>query len=158
MGKIDEKYEEVKGILGNPTSPETTCPDGIGRFRHYQYGSIYWTPATGAHEVHGDIKNKWASLGWEKGFLGYPITDETTTPDKVGRFNHFQGGSIYWTPATGARSVIKIIRDEWERRGREKGSLGYPTSDTSGVTLMNKFQKGSIRWSQTSGYKVIILP
>ena len=31
---------------------------------------------------------KWASLRWEAGILGYPLTDELTTPDGVGRFNH----------------------------------------------------------------------
>ncbi|GAB16036.1 hypothetical protein ARGLB_105_00010, partial [Arthrobacter globiformis NBRC 12137] len=34
--------------------------------------SIYWSPKTGAHEVHGAIRAKWAALGWEKGPLGYP--------------------------------------------------------------------------------------
>ena len=96
-----------RSFLGYPLTNETATPDGTGRFNHFQGGSIYWTPATGAHEVHGAIRGLWAQLGWERSFLGYPTTDETTTPDGVGRFNHFQGGSIYWTPsdrrARGAR-------------------------------------------------------
>ena len=52
-------------------------------------------------------------LGWERSFLGYPLTDETATPDGVGRYNHFQGGSIYWTPATGAHEVHGAIRGQW---------------------------------------------
>lgn len=28
------------------------------------------------HEVHGAIRDKWASLGYERGLLGYPISDE----------------------------------------------------------------------------------
>jgi uncharacterized protein with LGFP repeats len=90
---------------GCPASATNDSPDGTGRFNHFTGGSIYWTPATGAHEVHGAIRDKWAALGWERGVAGYPLTDETTTPDGAGRFNHFTGGSIYWTPATGAHEV-----------------------------------------------------
>jgi len=71
MSDIDVKYAQLggaAGFLGAPTIPETTAPDGAGRYRHYQGGSIYWSSATGAHEVHGDIRGKWASLGWEPAF------------------------------------------------------------------------------------------
>ena len=30
----------------------------------------------GAQEVHGAIRDKWASLQWERGPLGYPMSDE----------------------------------------------------------------------------------
>jgi len=105
MSAIDEKYNELggsAGFLGKPTTEELTCPDGVGHFRHYEHGSIYWHPNTGAHEVHGAIRAKWSELKWERGFLGYPTIDETATPDGVGRFNHFQGGSIYWHPKNGS--------------------------------------------------------
>ena len=105
MTAIDDKYASLggpSGWLGAPAGPESTPPDGVGRFRHFANGSIYWFPATGAHEVHGAIRGLWSQLGWERSFLGYPATDELTTPDGVGRYNHFQGGSIYWTPQTGA--------------------------------------------------------
>ncbi|MGH7601416.1 MAG: hypothetical protein ACREOI_34085 [bacterium] len=104
---IQAKYNELgraKGFLGKPATEERATPDGIGKFRHFAGGSIYWHPKTGAHEVRGDIRKKWSELGWEKSFLGYPTTDETPlSGDKVGRFNHFQGGSIYWHPQTGVR-------------------------------------------------------
>lgn len=89
------------GFLGPAQGELTPTPDNVGYFVAYRSGSIYWTPKTDAHEVHGSIRGKWGSLGWERGFLGYPVTDETGTPDGVGRFNHFQGGSIYWSPQTG---------------------------------------------------------
>ena len=127
MSDIDVKYAQLggaAGFLGAPTTAENTAPDGVGRYRHYQGGSVYWSPATGAHEVHGDIRGKWASLGWERSFLGYPLTDETTTPDGVGRYNHFQGGSIYWTPSTRAWEVHGAIRGLWA------GCLGHLTNNT----------------------------
>lgn len=82
MSAIDDKYVALGGagnFLGAPVSQETSTPDGVGHFRHYQGGSIYWTPQTGAHEVHGAIREKWASLDWERSVLGYPTTDEGTT-------------------------------------------------------------------------------
>ena len=103
MTAIDEKYNSLggpAGWLGQPASTENIAPDGVGHYRHYANGSIYWHPATGAHEAHGAIRGLWSSMGWERSFLGYPATDESTTPDGVGRYNHFQGGSIYWTPSS----------------------------------------------------------
>src|SRR5207245_1095626 len=107
---IREKWAAIgweTSALGYPISDELTTPDGVGRYNVFQNGSIYWTPSTGAFEVHGAIRDKWGALGWENG-LGYPVTDELPTPDGTGRFNHFKslrgGGdnSIYWTAATGA--------------------------------------------------------
>lgn len=157
MSDIDVKYAALGGpggFLGSPTTAESVAPDGIGRFRHYANGSIYWTPATGAHEVHGAIRGKWSSIGWERSVLGYPITDETVTPDGVGRFNHFQGGSVYWTPATGAHEVHGAIRAKWSSLGWERSFLGYPLTDESttpdGVGRFNHFQGGSIYWTPTT--------
>lgn len=158
MSDIDVKYAALGGgggFLGSPTTGENIAPDGVGHYRHYQGGSIYWSPATGAHEVHGDIRGKWSSLGWERSFLGYPLTDETTTPDGVGRYNHFQGGSIYWTPGTGAHEVHGAIRALWASMGWERSFLGYPTSDeltTEDATgRYSEFQHGSIYWSAATG-------
>lgn len=159
-GAILTKWSELgweKSHLGYPKTDEHKTPDGVGRYNHFQGGSIYWHPNLGAFEVHGAIRAKWSELGWEKSYLGYPKTDECITPDKVGRYSHFDGGSIYWTPKTGAFSVHKQIREEWARRGWEAGDLGYPIADTRGTTdstLKSAFQNGSISWSKTSGYKV----
>jgi len=101
-GDIAARYDSLgggTGWLGLPITDETGTPDGRGRYNHFEGGSIYWTVTTGAFEVHGALRDKWASLGWERSFLGYPITDETDTPG--GRFNRFEGGSVYWTPAAG---------------------------------------------------------
>ena len=83
MSDIDVKYAQLggaAGFLGAPTTAENTAPDGVGRYRHYQGGSVYWSPATGAHEVHGAIRGLWAQLGWERSWLGYPVSNELTTP------------------------------------------------------------------------------
>jgi uncharacterized protein with LGFP repeats len=157
-GKIREKYASLgweRSFLGYPVTDETPTPDGVGRFNHFQGGSIYWTPQTGAQEVHGAIRVKWASLGWERSFLGYPVTDETPTPDGVGRFNHFQGGSIYWTPQTGAQEVHGAILVKWASLGWERSFVGYPVTDETptpdGVGRFNHFQGASIYWTPQTG-------
>jgi LGFP repeat len=166
-GAIRDKYNQLGGplsALGCPTTNETGTPDGAGRFNHFQNGSIYYHPAIGAFEVQGAIHALWASLGWE-GF-GYPITDETGTPDGVGRDNHFRaflpGGvtadaSIYWTPATGAHEVHGAIRLNWQQLGWETSFLGYPVSDEHDVPggRQNDFQNGSIFWSGPTGTQVL---
>jgi TIR domain/LGFP repeat len=158
LSEIDQLYLSLGGeggALGGPLGSEQSTPDGKGRFREFQNGSIYWTPSTGAHEVHGAIWNKWEELGLEQGFLGYPITDEFSTPDKIGRVNQFEGGSIYWTPGTGAYEVHGGIRDRWEALGGEQSCLGYPIRDeepSSGDWVRQSlFEHGIIKWSPDRG-------
>ena len=166
-GQIQARWFELGGVnfLGYPVTDETTTPDGIGRFNHFEGGSIYWSPDTGAHDVYGLIREKWASLGWEQGFLGYPITGETGTPKGKGRFNHFQGGSIYWSPDTGAHEVHGAIRDLWAGDGWEESCLGFPTSDEQdfsepdGVyTRISYFQGGNITWGPNVGASINCYP
>ncbi len=166
MSAIDDKYAELGGpggFLGQPVdegagSEEMDTATGGGRVRDFQGGSIYWSEATGAHEVHGAIRVKWAQLGGERA-TGLPVTDELGTPDGVGRFNHFQHGwSIYWTPETGAHEVHGDIRNRWESMGWERSQLGYPTSDErqapDGVTRFSDFQGGTILWTAAGGTEV----
>jgi hypothetical protein len=164
-GAILARYQALggpAGFLGYPTTDETATPDGIGRYNHFaNSGSIYWTPGTGAWSIHGAIRAKWASLGWERSFLGYPTTDETGTPDGIGRFNHFSSnhsssnvnGSIYWTPGTGARSVHGAIRARWASMGWERSCLAYPVSDEFAIPggRQSNFQRGNITWNATTG-------
>jgi uncharacterized protein with LGFP repeats len=144
--------------LGFPVSNEMGTPNGTGRYNHFQNGSVYWTPSLGAQEVRGAIRGTWASLGWENSALGYPTTNEMVTPNGVGRYNHFQGGSVYWTPTTGAREVRGAIRQRWAASGWENGSLGFPTSNEYAVPggRRNDFQRGSIVWDARTGLTLIV--
>ena len=70
---------------------------------HDGHGSIYSTPDTGQWSVHGDILDKWASMGWETSCLGYPISDEFGISD--GRQTNFQHGDIMWPFSTHVASA-----------------------------------------------------
>ncbi|MFP5218319.1 MAG: CAP domain-containing protein [Actinomycetes bacterium] len=139
-------------VLGYPLTHELPTPDGKGRFNHFERGSVYWTRGTGAHEVFGSIRSKWSQLGWERSAIGYPVTGEMVTPDRKGRYNHFQRGSIYWTPKTGPHEVRGAIRDAWAATGWELGPLGYPVSDEYAVSNGRRtdFERGSIIWDSRS--------
>lgn len=131
-GPIRDAWQRLgweTGPLGYPLIDESPAPDGVGRYHHFVGGSIYLHPTLGAFGVWGEIRQKWAQLLWEAGPLGYPLTDETATPDGVGRFNHFTGGSIYWHPRTGAHNVEGQVRQRWEALQWELGPLGYPVTD-----------------------------
>jgi uncharacterized protein with LGFP repeats len=166
VSAIDDKYAALggpRGFLGPPVDEgagdqEMPTASGRGRCRDYRNGSIYWSPQTGAFEVHGLIRVAWARLRGEGGFLGFPLTDETGTPDGRGRFNHFQGGSIYWTPQTGAHEVHGAIRNEWQRLGWERSRLGYPRSDErplpDGRGRVSEFEGGHILWWPDRGVEV----
>ncbi|MGF9812154.1 LGFP repeat-containing protein, partial [Bacillus toyonensis] len=91
FGAIEQKWLATGGqfgSLGLPTSNETPTFDGAGRFQTFKGGTIAWHPQIGAFEVHGLISAKWWELGRER--YGYPITEETSTPDGKGRYNHFR--------------------------------------------------------------------
>jgi uncharacterized protein with LGFP repeats len=103
MTAIAEKWGQIPWI-GAPVdvgagSQEGPNPDGRGSSRDFESGSIYWTPNTGAHEVHGAIRDLWSQTGWEGSFLRCPVSDEMGPPDN--RNNRFQGGHVTWAPAGG---------------------------------------------------------
>ena len=155
LGSIYNKWmakEGPNGFLKFPTTDELVVPDQVGRYSHFEGGSIYFHPAIGAYEVHGLIRNKWQSMGWEKSQLGYPISDEMTLADGIGRYSAFQGGRIYYHPDHGTHFVTGNIYLRWmgNSKNNETGALGYPKSDTlksSSSFLLGEeqlFEKGKI--------------
>ncbi|NAZ88554.1 LGFP repeat-containing protein, partial [Kineococcus indalonis] len=161
-GDIGVKYDQLGGeggLLGAPVTGEIRTPNERGAYVAFRRGSIYWSPWSGAHEVHGEIRNGWGRLGWENGSLRFPTSDEITTPNGRGAYNTFEGGAIYFSPATGAHAVQGTIRQAYAWAGWENGYLGFPTSsevptpDKRGA--YNTFQGGAIYWSSGTGAHVI---
>ena len=56
--------------------------------------------ATDAHGVWGEIRKRWAALGWERSYLRYPTSSEMDVPG--GRQNNFQGGYVFWNGTNGS--------------------------------------------------------
>ncbi|WP_436775185.1 FG-GAP-like repeat-containing protein [Yinghuangia sp. YIM S09857] len=163
-GAIRDRWAALdweRGPLGYPTSDEYDTPDRSGRYNTFSRAAIYWHPTFGAHAIYGAIHTKYREAG---GFakLGYPVTDEQSTPDNIGRFNHFRRpldsadtGSIYWTQAIGAKIITGPVRAYWAANGWETGPLGYPHSDTyglgDGVGQVSYFAYSGVYWTQATG-------
>ncbi|MFJ4780283.1 FG-GAP-like repeat-containing protein [Streptomyces sp. NPDC088762] len=158
--------------MGYPTTDITVSTDTVGRFVHFRKdgetsdnGSIYWHPSSGAWTIVNGIRQKWMSLGAERGVMGYPTSDEALTFDNVGWFSTFSGGgggAIYWTWEFGGQSVRGTIYRKYIELGGPAGALGYPTTDETnhpdGVGRYNHFRHrgqtsdtASIYWTTTTG-------
>lgn len=148
-GLIHRKWAALGGTtspLGWPRSDELAA-GAQGRISHFERGAIVYRPDLGTFETHGAIHRRWLALGDLQG-PGFPLTDELTTPDGRGRYNHFERSSIYWTPMTGAVEVSGEIKQAWARGGWERGPLGYPVAPPSRMpgssTEFQDFERGSL--------------
>ncbi|CCF60964.1 alpha/beta hydrolase-fold protein [Nocardia cyriacigeorgica] len=134
------------GPAGYPTGPEIKTPNRDGAVQGFEGGPMYFSPATGAHRVEGLILGKYAEMGFENSWLGFPAAPELPLKD-LGRYSRFEGGNIYWSPLSGAWAVRNgPIMEAWRETGYENGRLGYPISDEFAIPggLQQNFQTGFI--------------
>lgn len=157
---IQASADATQGRIGQPLpwGPVAT-PDQLGWSQPYEFGAVLFRTDRGALAVYGAIGARWAESGGVGGFLGWPTTSETATPQGPGRYNHFDGGSIYWGPDTGAHLVYGAIRDLWAQLSWEQGALGLPTSDEQDVpgapgARQSRFERGVITWTAATGARV----
>lgn len=159
-GAIAAKYVSNGNAvrLGNATKPLRCSLLQGGCYRDYQKGSIYWSPASGAHIVLGAIAARWAISKWERGLLGYPISDENCTLISRGCVQQYQGGKIYWQSSVGAHSVHGGIGSKWSQMGYERSPLGFPVGEEScagaPVSCIQSFLGGTIAWKAGVGVSV----
>ena len=103
------------------------------------------------------IAAKYAAVGGA-GRIGVPVTDILNQPG--GRSCDLSGGgSIYWSPATGAQLVHGAIKGRWLQLGGPDSALGYPTTDetaAAGGGFFNDFHNdATIAWTQANGARVV---
>ncbi|MCU1354113.1 MAG: hypothetical protein JWM05_3322 [Acidimicrobiales bacterium] len=102
-GAIKDRYVSngyCQGHLGYPTADTIGVADGIGKYSPFQHGRIYFTSATGAHEVSGKVLDAYlATYGGPAGQLGYPTGE--LTPDGSLQRQQFEHGRLTYDPATG---------------------------------------------------------
>ncbi|MGD7705815.1 LGFP repeat-containing protein [Microlunatus sp. Y2014] len=162
-GPFKQRWDELGGAMGYPATQINCGLMGAGCYQHYTLSSsIYYSTDTGAKTIRGSIRNKWASLGWERSSLGYPSTDENCGLVRGGCYNHFENsGSIYYSAAHGSHVVRGSIRNKWASMGWELSPLGYPTNDEGcglarGGCFNNfEFQGSSIYYSPGTGSHVV---
>ncbi|MBZ8176643.1 hypothetical protein GSS88_02370 [Corynebacterium sp. 3HC-13] len=129
-------------IVGSCVTNEYAMDRGVAQ--DFRNGTAYWSPQTGAYALYGTINGLYSSMGAATSWLGFPVTTELGTPDGVGRFVHFEHGSIYWTRELGAFAVAEDIMKAWGAENYERGEFGYPNGnafDLNGNTVF-PFQGG----------------
>jgi uncharacterized protein with LGFP repeats len=147
---VRDKYESLdlttRQALGLPITDSVATADSIGRWAHFEHGSIIWSPSTGAHNLQDVIDHKWTSYGWSVlSLLGYPTTDTVVSAGDH-RYNDFQHGTISWSPARQALQLNGAIWDKWRNAGRAT-VLGDQTTDetpASARALFSLFDHGAI--------------
>ncbi|CCH86005.1 Conserved protein of unknown function with LGFP domains [Modestobacter italicus] len=146
------------GPLGYPIAEATCALRNGGCSQEFTTGSVVWSEASGARTILGPIRAAWLAAGGQDGALGYPTTSDTCSLSGNGCFQFFEGGSVYWSVASGAHITRGAIYDRWAVQGWERGVLGYPTSDEScglrRAGCYQTFQGGLVHWSPASGAHV----
>ena len=90
-GPIRDKYDRLGCSPGLPTSPEVGVAGG--RRQKFQQGVIYFSAATGAHELHGPVLDHYRKKDGPAGRLGFPTSDVKKLQNGNRRAN-FQHGVI----------------------------------------------------------------
>ena len=157
-GDINSYYGSTgyqNGYLGFPTSDEITIA-GKGAYQRFQYGQLYWTSSTKAWAIkYGAMFNRFAQLGYQNSYLGFPTSGEQSTGQGV--YQSFQGGRLYWRSDSRATAMdmTNEISTAYETAGGSKAYLGMPNRSTicglkDGGCWMN-FDGGKIYWSEGTG-------
>ncbi len=156
-GAVLERYLASGGpqVLGFPTADEGAVTGGAKA--ELQGGAVYWSKATGAHVVRGEILARWRQLGGETGRLGYPTGDDTAVPG--GYLTTFRNGTIWWSSSTGAKVLRGAIARQYVAAGGP-AVLGFPTTDEVSAAggAKAELQGGTIWWSPTTGPRVVESP
>ncbi|XAS66751.1 hypothetical protein V3C33_14885 [Micrococcaceae bacterium Sec5.7] len=144
------------GVLGYPVMGELCGQTAGGCVQRFQGGTIYWSPATGPWITRAGIGSRYSTAGADRSSLGYPLGNEVCGQAAGGCVQRFQGGSIYWSPATGPWITRAGIAGKYVASGAAGGALGYPTSNErcAAGQCIQSFERGFIGWTRSAGSRV----
>ncbi|MCV7173155.1 hypothetical protein H7I41_24845 [Mycobacterium manitobense] len=129
--------------------------DGVGQ--NFAGGKIFYTPATGANVVSGQVLDKYESVGGPEGDLGFPTSNEADgglgVNSRVSTFAAEDKPVIYWTPDYGPVIVRGAMNAAWSKLGGATGDLGAPMADQSenGEVVTQRFSGGALSWDRSTG-------
>ena len=142
------------GPLGAPEGePYPIGKDGLRQ--NFAGGTIFYTPATGANVVTGQVLAKYESVGGPEGDLGFPITSEVdgglATESRMSSFAAEDKPIIFWTPEHGAVIVRGAMAAAWDKLDGAKGALGAPMADQTeaGDVVTQRFSGGVVSWDRS---------
>lgn len=132
---------DAAGVLGTPSGPENATMGG--QEQDFSGGNIYWSANTGTHEVHGSILADYRDLGGTTNpALGFPLSDQQSTPDGGAQENLFAGSTC--GSASGSAIIVSSSTPPSEMQGciyqaylntynGPGGNLGYPESNEQSI-------------------------
>lgn len=136
-------------------APYPIGKDGLGQ--NFAGGKIFYSPATGARVVTGQVLAKYESVGGPEGDFGFPTTSEVDGGlDTESRMITFAGEDkpvIFWTPDYGAVIVRGAMKAAWDKLDAAEGPLGAPMADQTenGGVVTQRFSGGVVNWDRSSG-------
>lgn len=130
-GATRDKYAQTNyefGELGWPETSETLCPDGKGYWESFNHGYIYLNPNNQKAFIikKGKIFDAFSGQHWEKGALGYPVSDfidqtpkqqPSQNPGNTGvkqflqeqtGYQVFEHGVIFWSFTPGLNETTDV--------------------------------------------------
>nr|WP_102142558.1 LGFP repeat-containing protein [Mycobacterium sp. QGD 101] len=143
------------GPLGAPEGGQYKIgADGIGQ--NFDGGKIFYSPATGANALTGQVLEKYESVGGPEGDLGFPTSSEVDgghgSESRMVTFAAEDNPVIFWTPDYGAVIVRGAMAAAWNKLDGAKGPLGAPMADQSedGDVITQRFSGGAISYDRAN--------
>jgi uncharacterized protein with LGFP repeats len=134
-------------------APYPIGADGLGQ--NFAGGKIFYSPATGAGVVTGQVLAKYESVGGPMGDLGFPTSSEVdgglATASRMSSFSAKDRPVIFWTADYGAVIVRGAMNAAWQKLGGARGSLGAPVADQTenGEVITQRFGGGVVYWDRS---------
>ncbi len=145
----------VSGPLGAKSGDQYQVGgDGVGQ--DFAGGKVYFSPATGANAIAGEILAKYESLGGPAGSdLGFPVANEADGAIPSSRISTFSADDepvIFFTPDNGAFVVRGAMKTAWDKLDGASGALGAPVGDQAveGDMVSQKFTGGTVVWNRAA--------
>jgi uncharacterized protein with LGFP repeats len=158
-GTVASLYEDMelyRGALGYPITNLGRIGDGSGYYERFEGGVVVVGP-TGTHAVTGAFDGLLKQTGGVRGPLGFPTTESLETAGGWGRYQLFQGGSVWFSWGTGAHWLKGSISTAYRDFGGADSELGFPTTDTASSAggAFNHFERGGIYSKSGAGTHVL---
>ena len=161
-GDVSTAIAAARRAAGGPLGPLGAADgdqydigaDGVGQ--NYAGGKIFYSPATGANVLTGQVLAKYESVGGPEGDLGFPTSNENdgglAPMSKIASFAAADKPVIFWTPDFGAVIVRGAMNAAWTKLGGATGELGAPTADQTdkGDVVTQTFNGGAITWNKST--------
>jgi uncharacterized protein with LGFP repeats len=127
-GGIAAAWAAAGGVsrLGLPMSGEVGAPGGAVT-QEFSRGYTLVVTSGGTRLVMGGIRDAWLARGGARGVLGLPRHDEAPAAGG-GWYMEFTGGTVVWTPSSGAVVLTGPIGARWSAAGGLNSSLGLPVA------------------------------